>query len=538
MVLTRPGARCVGLAEAGQLGRASLRAYARSMNAREYTPRSRSRSALARHLHEREVRWRPRRVGELRRIVGRLGVRWASPSDGHAAHESDRRRQEEARDDRSSHVRPTVAWAAASTSDSGASGLPSEPRPSWRRRRRSGPCARRRRGRAAAAGSPIATPVTATVPSRARWSSSSQRSWRTTCAPSTASTRRVAGPDSRPTTETQAGRSPARSARGAAGAASRGVVWPAAEPSLTTGTPRSRHRIPQPGGHRGRARRAGDVRASIARRATLDDCVDGDQACAIPEQPTDPHLLPRTDNDGRADPKPREVARSRGRRASRSDRRMNRPTRSPPEPASAPPAEPLPPATGAVTRTSERGAWPDSVALVRLRTAGLLADHSAHLDPGASARANRGRRAGELGDTDAQGPAAVVDLERDRPARPPSGGCHDRAANDDQQCLLVFADVAGPDLACGRLRRRPKRTSRLRDAQRFHAAERRTPAVHLDALAEAEPAGVPAEAKEDRAGFVLHNGRLLVEKAGRDRHDTANAHALCPSPPRAPRGSE
>ena len=49
VVLTRPGARCVGLAEAGQLGGASLRANARSMNAREYTPRSRSRAALARH---------------------------------------------------------------------------------------------------------------------------------------------------------------------------------------------------------------------------------------------------------------------------------------------------------------------------------------------------------------------------------------------------------------------------------------------------------------------------------------------------------
>ena len=351
------------------------------MNAREYTPRSRSRSALARHLHEREVRWRLRRVREHRvhrrarsASGGRRRPTAAPPTRATAAarrrpatigrRTSDAAVMAAVSIVRSGRIRTPVRAPAvvAPAATLGAARMPPQ-------------------GTSSRSGSPMATPVTATVPSRARWSSSSQRSWRTTCAPSTMSTRRVAGPDSRPTTETQAGRSPA-SARGAAGAASSGVVWPAAEPSLTIGTPITGSdpaawrppRSSAKGGRRSRVNRATSGRTMGGRRPGA----RRPRAARRPASPStdrrrwsrrsevrDRSAVPRSSSEpvgpayGPPDPRRPSRPRAAGRAASTGDGRGDPHLRS--------------------------GARPDSVSLVRLRTAGLLADHSAHLDPGASA---------------------------------------------------------------------------------------------------------------------------------------------------------
>ena len=250
-----------------------------------------------------------------------------------------------------------------------------------------GACRMPPHGTSSRTGSPNATPVTATEPSRRRLSSSSHRSSTRSCSPSTTRTRRVGGPDSRPTTDTQAGKSPANSTRGGAGASLRTAVWPAASPSLTIGIPVTGSdpiawrppRSSAKGGRRSRVSRA-TTRAEEGSTATR----------RVPSQSSPPTRIsfhgPTT-----------SVAPIRSRERSAVPRSSSEPVGTPARPPDSQPAEPVGPATGGDGRRDPHlggRTRPDAVSLVRLRSARLLAEDAHALRPMCRQRAGLGRRAG------------------------------------------------------------------------------------------------------------------------------------------------
>ena len=256
----------------------------------------------------------------------------------------------------------------------------------------------------------------------------------------------------------------------AAGTASRGVVWPAAEPSLTDRHAEVPAPIPQPGGPRGRGRRADAARAPIARRAT--PTTRGRRPGAHRPRAARRPASPSTDRR-RGSRRCAAVRgpRPRGRRASRSGHRRYRRTRCRPRPT---PTR-LPsrsPATGAVTRTSDAARGQTRYPSFGFDRLVSWPSTPAHLDPRAGAeRTAVGAQA--AGDADPQRPAAVVDLERDRPAR--------RTVGPKRRSRRARPRAVPPRprrrrRSASRARRAPapcRANERLRDSQRFHAAERR-----------------------------------------------------------------
>ena len=209
----------------------------------------------------------------------------------------------------------------------------------------------------------------------------------------------MGGPASRPTTETQAGKSPENSTRGGAGASLRTAVWPAPSPSLTIGTPVTGS---DPMAWRPPRSSAKGGRRSRVSRATS----RADEGCTatrrVPSQSSPPTRIsfhgPTT-----------SVAPIRSRERSAVPRSSSEPVGTATASLTGGPATPgaSRPATGGDGRGDPHlggRTRPDPVSLVGLRSARLLAEDAHALRPMCRQRAGLGRRAGPADRVTRNGP--------------------------------------------------------------------------------------------------------------------------------------